>query len=62
MNHPFFQEVRDLLVNIQEVTASYGAFAALRADGQLVSWGNPLYGGPTVVEATGGLVVKIGSP
>ena len=39
------QEVRDLLVDVQEVVASHGAFAARLANGHVVTWGNPLYGG-----------------
>ena len=37
--------MRDLLVDVQEVVASHGAFAARLADGHVVTWGNPLYGG-----------------
>ncbi|CAK9018275.1 unnamed protein product, partial [Durusdinium trenchii] len=39
-------EVRDLLYDVRHVEASYGAFAALcGAEGRVVTWGNPLYGG-----------------
>ena len=43
---PHTQEVRDLLYDVRHVEASYGAFAALcGAEGRVVTWGNPLYGG-----------------
>ena len=35
------EELRD----ITELGASFRAFAAIRADGQVVTWGDPDYGG-----------------
>lgn len=33
-------QVREQLVNIQQVSSTRGAFAALTADGDVVVWGN----------------------
>ena len=38
-------QVRDQLFDILEVHASSGAFAAVRADGVVITWGHPLSGG-----------------
>ena len=38
-------QVQHQLKGVQEVQASYGAFAAILADGSVVTWGNPNYGG-----------------
>lgn len=38
-------KVQDQLHDVQEVHASSGAFAAIRADGRVVTWGHPLSGG-----------------
>ena len=45
--------MRDLLVDVQEVVASHGAFAARLANRHVVSWGNPLYGGAQPVNGGG---------
>lgn len=37
--------MKDELYDILEVHASSGAFAAVRADGEVISWGHPLSGG-----------------
>ena len=36
-----FAKVRDQLYDVRDVVATYGAFAALRRDGGVVTWGNP---------------------
>ena len=36
--------VQDQLKGVQQVQASYGAFAAILADGSVVTWGDPDYG------------------
>ena len=38
-------EVQDQLKGVQQIQATYSAFAALVADGLVVTWGNPGYGG-----------------
>ena len=38
-------EVQDQLKGVQQIQATYSAFAALLADGLVVTWGNPGYGG-----------------
>lgn len=38
-------QVREQLFDILEVHASSGAFAAVRADGIVITWGHPLSGG-----------------
>ena len=38
-------EVQDQLRNVKQIQATWGAFAAILADGSVVTWGNPLYGG-----------------
>ena len=40
-----FCQVRDQLFDILEVHASSGAFAAMRADGVVITWDHPLSGG-----------------
>ncbi|OLP56422.1 hypothetical protein AK812_SmicGene48582, partial [Symbiodinium microadriaticum] len=35
----------DQLKNVQQIQASNGAFAAIRADGSVVTWGKPEEGG-----------------
>ena len=37
-------EVQDLLKGVQQVQATTGAFAAILADGSVVTWGDPAYG------------------
>ena len=37
--------MQDLLINVQEVVASAGAFAALLSNGRIVTWGDPEKGG-----------------
>lgn len=36
---------QDYLINIQEISSTHFAFAALSSDGHVVTWGDPLYGG-----------------
>ena len=36
---------QDQLTNVQQVFATHRAFAALKADGRIVTWGHPGYGG-----------------
>lgn len=36
---------KDQLQNVEEIASSYGAFAALRSDGVVVTWGDANYGG-----------------
>ena len=38
-------EVRDRLKQVKQISASRCAFAALREDGEVVSWGDPKFGG-----------------
>ena len=38
-------EVQDQLKGVQQVQATYSAFAAILADGSVVTWGNPGSGG-----------------
>ena len=38
-------EVQDQLKDVQQVQATYGAFAAILADGSVVTWGRPGFGG-----------------
>ena len=38
-------EVRDCLVNVRQVIPSSAAFAALRQDGSVITWGDPQKGG-----------------
>ena len=38
-------KVQEQLYDILEVHASSGAFAAVRADGAVITWGHPLSGG-----------------
>ena len=42
---PSSSQVEPLLREVNEVFASTGAFAALRADGSVITWGDPSYGG-----------------
>ena len=37
--------VQDQLRNVQQIQASCGAFAAIRGDGSVVTWGNADFGG-----------------
>lgn len=37
--------MQDLLINVQEVVASAGAFAALLSNGRVITWGDPEKGG-----------------
>ena len=37
--------VQDQLKNVQKIQASSGAFASIRADGSVVTWGKPEEGG-----------------
>eukprot|EP00435_Cladocopium_sp_Y103_P072223 s127_g39.t1 len=37
--------VQDQLRNVQQVQGTFGAFAAILADGSVVTWGHPSYGG-----------------
>ena len=37
--------VQDQLKNVQQIQASYEAFAAVRADGSVITWGNLQFGG-----------------
>ena len=37
--------VQDQLKNVQQIQASAGAFAAIRSDGSVVTWGNAEDGG-----------------
>ena len=39
------RESQDLLRNVQQIYATHHAFAAILADGTVVTWGNPEYGG-----------------
>eukprot|EP00435_Cladocopium_sp_Y103_P014490 s1439_g3.t1 len=36
--------VQDQLTNVQQIQATFRAFAAILADGSVVAWGDPLYG------------------
>jgi hypothetical protein len=38
-------DVQDQLKDVQQVQATYGAFAAILAVGAVVAWGDPLRGG-----------------
>ena len=38
-------EVQDQLHEVQELCGTWGTFAALLAEGSVVTWGFPLYGG-----------------
>ena len=38
-------EVQDQLKGVQQVQATYGAFAAILVDGSVVTWGDPGSGG-----------------
>ena len=40
-------EVQDQLKGVQQIQATYCAFAAILADGSVVTWGDPGYGGDT---------------
>jgi len=35
--------------NVQQIYASLGAFAAIRADGAVATWGHPAYGGDSSI-------------
>ena len=37
--------VQDQLRDVQQIQASYGAFAAILGDGSVVTWGNADHGG-----------------
>ena len=37
--------VQDQLRNVQQISGTFGAFAALLAEGTVVTWGHPKYGG-----------------
>jgi hypothetical protein len=37
--------VQDQLRNVQQIQSTSGAFAAILADGSVVTWGDPDYGG-----------------
>ena len=37
--------MQDQLKSVQQIQASRGAFAAILADGSVVTWGNPKVGG-----------------
>ena len=37
--------MQDQLKGVQQVQASYGAFAAILTDGSVVTWGDERYGG-----------------
>ena len=39
------KHVQDELHHIQQIAGNKGAFAALRMDGHVVTWGDPEYGG-----------------
>ena len=41
----WWQKFRDQLVRVQQVQATRGAFAAILADGSVVTWGDPSLGG-----------------
>ena len=37
--------MQDQLKGVQQIQASYGAFASILTDGSVVTWGNKAYGG-----------------
>ena len=39
------RQVQSELHHVQQIAANKGAFAALRTDGTVVTWGDPEYGG-----------------
>jgi len=43
---------QDELHHIEEIAASYGAFAAVRQDGKVITWGDANYGGATWFQVT----------
>ena len=62
-------EVQDQLVNVKQLQATGHAFAAILADGSVVTWGHPDYGGDSSavhrelrvqqIQATGGAFAAI---
>ena len=48
--------VRDQLKDVRQVQGTDGAFAAVLADGSVVTWGKPGYGGNTAILADGSVV------
>ena len=38
-------QVQEQLVNVQQIQATLGAFAAIRSNGTVVTWGDPRFGG-----------------
>jgi len=55
-------DVSQELVDVDKVVASEGAFAALRRDGSLVTWGNCYYGGCVEAEATPKVLWVVAAP
>ena len=42
--------VKEQLKNVHHIQATYGAFAAILADGSVITWGDPTFAGPPAVQ------------